>query len=167
MRQRDRPGRPGRRSGDSGFTLVELMIVVAVSGVVATALAAFFLHHRALARAVSTDRELEQTGRLVLDQLRRDARVSGKLTTGPGSLTLEGKERRVTYRLQNSALVREAAPVQSAGLATTRDLYPRVTAFRVQPSGRALKLRLILGADLAVVQRRRQLSATVLLEARR
>jgi prepilin-type N-terminal cleavage/methylation domain-containing protein len=141
-----------------GFTLVELMICVAIVGTVGGSVGAFYLHHRALARSVVVDRELEHTGRLVLDQLRRDARVSGKLSTGSDSVSFEHPGGRVDYRLERGALIRAAGD--------SRMTFPRVTGLSARPEGRLLRLHLVLGADLAVVKRRRELRASLLLEAR-
>jgi len=94
-------------SREEGFTLIELMTSVLIASLVVTAMGAFLLHHRALCRGLDVDSQHEQTARLVLDRLRRDARVSCRATVAVNELTLTSAEGQTTYRAGRDGLTRQ------------------------------------------------------------
>ncbi len=147
-----------RAAHERGFTLIELMVSVTIAGLVAGSLGAFFLHFRALGHAIAVDAAQERTARLVVDHLRRDARGASSATLVAGGLSLALSGRTVTYRLGKDGLDRRAGAAELH--------YPGVARFEPRLAGRSLVVVLGLDRDLQVVQRRRQLEASILLEAR-
>ena len=154
----------------AGFTLIELMVVVAIAGTVGSTLAMFFLHHRALTRSVSVDEALTQEAKLLVDHLRRDARASARAVSDRrgDALLLQGA-RRVRYRVQREGgMARVAGPMgteHAKGGETVTTTFPRVVRLSARQDGshRALRVEIALEARLDPVRRRQRVVATVLL----
>lgn len=85
-----------RHRARSGFTLVELIIYVAISAIVLTTVLNFAWSIIDTKTYVNTSAEITQNGRLVLEQLTRDIREAESIKdstsifdTHPGTLTLQ------------------------------------------------------------------------------
>jgi prepilin-type N-terminal cleavage/methylation domain-containing protein len=71
----------GRLSDESGFTLVEMLVVLAILGIVLTALTGLFLSGTRTAADQNARFQAQQEGRLALDSLRREIHCAGGVTS--------------------------------------------------------------------------------------
>jgi prepilin-type N-terminal cleavage/methylation domain-containing protein len=131
-----------RRSG--GFTLVELVVAIALSGLFFTALYSFFDHGTEATRTHERQARSLAAARLAMDRISRDVRqaVGYPLGVGlplavlkPGELVLHVDERRaadpaleplparVRYAVEGGALIREVAAPAGSGASVTWGAY--------------------------------------------
>lgn len=76
-------GRPGRRRG---FTLVELMVAMAITGLLVTSALGVFIQHRWILKSNQIVNEVQQNTRTAVDMLARDIRMAGY---GMGALGID------------------------------------------------------------------------------
>lgn len=90
-----------------GFTLIELMISIALTSVFAGAIGAFYLEARATAATHEAQIALERRASLSLERLARDLR-SGRVTHSEAGLVVERPEGTVRWRIEAGRLERRA-----------------------------------------------------------
>ena len=137
----------GRRAG--GFTLVELMIAVALSGLFAGALYSFFDSGTQASRTHERQARSQADARIAMDRISRDVRQAVGYPLGVGlplvtvhatelvlyvdnrrssDPTLQPLPSRVRYAVEGDDLIREeAAPIVSGGTVTWGAYAGRVT----------------------------------------
>ncbi len=73
-----------RLSDESGFTLIEMLVVLAILGIVLAALTGLFLSGTRTANDQNGRFQAQQQARLALDKLRREIHCGGAITTPSG-----------------------------------------------------------------------------------
>lgn len=90
-----------------GFTMVELMIVVAISGTVAAAGGAFYLEHRVGAARIEAQVNLQRNASLALEIVARDLRGARAVATEDGIVVVHTSEgQTIRYALDDGKLAR-------------------------------------------------------------
>jgi len=107
----------GRRADSSGFTLVELMIALALTGIIATAMYTFFLGQQRSATVQQDLVGIQQDLRAVMQALTRDIRMAGYDPTGSGTF---GFVVNGTFATQKG--VKRTVGTTGSSLACTMDL---------------------------------------------
>lgn len=140
-----------------GFTLIELMIVVSISGVIAAAAGAFWLQGRLSAARIEAQVRLQREASLVSEVVARDLRGAARVDPDGAGLVITpaGGGPVVRYRLEGGVLARHAAgePWVLSRLVERISTAPWVEAAGargttgLRPSG--LELRLTVARDLA------------------
>src|SRR5262245_11144829 len=77
-----------RLAGSGGFTLPEMLVVMAILGIVLAGLTQLFASANNTAADLSSRFEAQQNGRLALDALRRELHCASEMTTRSTSPTL-------------------------------------------------------------------------------
>jgi prepilin-type N-terminal cleavage/methylation domain-containing protein len=153
------------RHDRGGFTLVELMVVVAIAGIVVTGLSMVYLRYKTHNYALQAEWRMEHRARQIVTALRRDSRISQRAVVTGGGLELilntntrrsgPRSPRRVRYIVSGGFLRRQAIDDQGRLIGST-DLA-RVTAFVPEQSvSRLIQLKLKLTALVGEVTRQRE-----------
>ncbi|MCF8126437.1 MAG: prepilin-type N-terminal cleavage/methylation domain-containing protein [Desulfotignum sp.] len=69
--------REGRKTGPQGFTLIEIMVALLISSVLATAIYSFFITQHHAYTVQDQVIEMEQNARAAMDMIRRELRMAG------------------------------------------------------------------------------------------
>lgn len=154
------------RRSRAGFTLVELMVVVAIAGIVVTGLSMVYLRHKTHNYALQAEWRMEHQARHIVAAVRRDSRISQRAEVNGGGLELiqitqSRSARRIRYIVSRGVLRRQALDGQGRVIGST-DLA-RVTAFVPElRSSRLIQLELKLRAKIGEVLRQREVSVPLL-----
>jgi prepilin-type N-terminal cleavage/methylation domain-containing protein len=150
----------------AGFTLVELMVVVAIAGIVVTGLSMVYLRYKTHSYALQAEWRMEHQARQIVAAVRRDTRTSERAEVNGGGLELiqvtrDRSARRVRYTVSEGVLRRQALDGRGRVIGST-DLA-RVTAFVPElRSSRLFQLELKLRAQIGEVLRQREVSLPLL-----
>lgn len=121
-----------------GFTLIELMLVVAMTSIVAGAIGAFYLEVRATGATIEAQVQLERRASLALEALARDMR-GARTSVTPEQLTLQHSGAApVRWRVEDGRLLRSEG-------ASTRVLARGARGLFVQGVSGGHRVRLVLG----------------------
>ena len=147
------------RRRSHGFTLIELMIVVAIIPLVMGAISMLFLSHKSGHESLHGALRMEYGGAKIMSAIRRDLRAATAVDLERGELSARSGSREITYALKDGWLRRqERGPdgeLESQELAAARCFEPRRAAPRLREG------KLCLEYQRGEITRRRQVQAAV------
>lgn len=92
-----------------GFTLIELTVVVAISGIIAATGGHYYLESRVAAARIEAQVELQRSASLILESVARDLRGAREASNTERGIAVRVGEREVSYELRDG-LVRVDGP---------------------------------------------------------